>query len=179
MRRSELIPKRQKAPATGASSLSEPPWRTQVDAIVACASLHHVTEPGAVLDRIAEMLAPDGVVIVVEWDWESFDEATAQWCFERLGAPERTGWLQRHRSDWIDSAQPWDRYLQTWATEHGIHTGQAMLRELDQRLQRQVCRRGPYFFADLAETSEHDELAAILAGQIQANRVDYVGSLSR
>ena len=147
-----------------------------VDAIVACASLHHVTEPGVVLDRIAETLAPDGVVIVVEWDWERFDEATAQWCFARLGAPDRTGWLQRHRSDWIDSAQPWDSYLQTWATGHGIHTGEAILRELDRRLKPQVCRRGPYFFADLAETSEQDELAAIAAGQIQANRIDYVGS---
>jgi SAM-dependent methyltransferase len=151
---------------------------TQVDAIVACASLHHVTEPGVVLDRIAETLAPCGVVIVIEWDWERFDESTAEWCFERLGAPDRTGWLQRHRSGWIDSAQPWDRYLRTWATEHGIHTAQALLQELDRRLQRHVCRRGPYFFADLAETSEQDELDAIVAGQIQATRVDYVGGLS-
>ncbi len=146
-----------------------------VDAIVACTSLHHVTEPGAVLDRITATLAPSGVVIVVEWDWERFDEATAEWCFARLGAPDRTGWLQRHRSGWIDSAQPWDRYLRNWAAEHGIHTGQAMLRELDERLERQVCRRGPYFFADLAGTSEQDELDAIVGGQIQATRVDYVG----
>jgi SAM-dependent methyltransferase len=148
---------------------------TQVDAIVACTSLHHVTDPGAVLDTIAETLVPGGVVIVVEWDWERFDEATAQWCFERLGAPDQHDWLQRHRSQWIDSAQPWNRYLQTWAIEHGIHTGQAMLRELDRRLRRQVCRRGPYFFGDLAETSEQDELEAIVAGRIQANRIDYVG----
>jgi SAM-dependent methyltransferase len=150
---------------------------TQVDAIVACTSLHHVSDPGAVLDRIAETLAPSGVVIVVEWDWESFDEKTAQWCFERLGTPDRTGWLQRHRGDWIDSAEPWDRYLETWASEHGIHTGQALLRELDRRLQRQVCCRGPFFFCDLTETSEQEELDAIVAGRIQANRVDYVGSL--
>lgn len=148
----------------------------QIDAMVACTSLHHVAEPGVVLDRIAQRLARGGAVIVVEWDWERFDEATAQWCFERLGAPDRPGWLQRHRSGWIDSAQPWNRYLQNWAAEHGIHTGQAILRELDQRLQRQACSRGPYFFADLAETSEQDELAAIVAGQIQANRLDYVGT---
>ena len=159
MWRSELIPRLRRAPATGVSSSSEPTSRTQVDAFVACASLHHVTDPGAVLDVIAETLVPGGVVIVVEWDWERFDEATAQWCFERLGPPDRHDWLQRHRSQWIESGQPWDRYLRTWATEHGIHTGQAMLRELDRRLQRQICRRGPYFFGDLAETSEQDELA--------------------
>ena len=101
-------------------------------------------------------------MIVVEWDWESFDEATARWCLERLGAPDREGWLH---------------YLQTWAVKHSIHTGQALLRELDQRFQRHFCRRGPYFFGDLAETSEEDGADAIVAGQIQATRVDYVGSL--
>jgi hypothetical protein len=34
---------------------------------------------------------------------------------------------------------------------------------------------GPYFFADLAGTSEADEQTAIDAGQIQANRIQYRG----
>jgi SAM-dependent methyltransferase len=153
----------------------DPP--AQVDAVVASASLHHVADPGVVLDKIAKTLVPSGVVIVVEWDWESFDEATAQWCFERLGAPEQKGWLHRRRAEWLASERPWDRYLQTWAVQEGIHTGQALLRELDRRLQRHVCLRGPYFFPDLAETTEADELDAINAGQIQATRIDYVGRL--
>ena len=36
---------------------------------------------------------------------------------------------------------------------------------------------GPYFFPELAETSEEDELEAIRAGQIRATRVDYAGKL--
>ena len=44
--------------------------RAQADAVVACTSLHHVAEPGHVIDKIAKVLAPGGVVIVVEWDWE-------------------------------------------------------------------------------------------------------------
>jgi hypothetical protein len=55
--------------------------------------------PAAVLDKVASTLAPRGVVIVVEWDEESFDEATSQWCFERLGAPEG-GLLGRSRRAW-------------------------------------------------------------------------------
>ena len=35
---------------------------------------------------------------------------------------------------------------------------------------------GAYFFPDLSGTSEADELAAIDAGQIQANRIQYHGS---
>lgn len=146
----------------------------KADAVVACTSLHHVAEPGEVLDKIVQLLAPGGVVIVVEWDWERFDEATAQWCFERLGASE--GWLHHRRQEWITSRQPWRRYLETWANEHGIHTGSAVLAELDRRLRRQLCRRGAYFFADLADTTETDELNAINSGDIQATRIDYVGT---
>lgn len=147
----------------------------QVDAVVACTSLHHVADPGEVLDKIAQVLAPGGVVIVVEWDWGSFDQATAQWCFKRLGPSE--GWLHHRRNEWVGSAQTWQRYLETWAGEHRLHTGEALLAQLDRRLRRQVWRRGAYFFPDLAETTEADELDAIDCGQIRATRVDYIGRL--
>jgi SAM-dependent methyltransferase len=149
--------------------------RAQVDAVVACTSLHHVAEPGEVLDKIAQWLAPGGAVIVVEWDWESFDEATAQWCFERLGGSE--GWLHHRRHEWIASGQPWQRYLETWADGHGIHSARVLVSELDRRLRRRLCRRGAYFFADLADTAEAEELDAISAGVIQPTRIDYVATL--
>ena len=38
---------------------------------------------------------------------------------------------------------------------------------------------GPYFFPDLASTSEADEQTAIDAGQIQANRIQYHGRRSQ
>ena len=147
----------------------------QANAVVACTSLHHLADPGGVLDKMAQLLAPGGLVIVVEWGWERFDEATAEWCFERLGESE--SWLHHRRNEWITSAQSWQRYLETWANEHRIHTGGAVLGELDQRLRRQLCRRGPYFFADLTNTTEDDELRAINSGEIQATRIDYVGTL--
>src|SRR5437016_1936653 len=132
--------------------------RAKADAEVACTSLHDVAEPGEVLDKVAQLLAPGGAVIVVEWDWESFDEATAQWCFERLG--ESDSWLHHRRQEWLTSGQPWQRYLETWAHKHGIHTGSVVLGELDRRLHCRLRRRGAYFFADLADTTETDELNA-------------------
>jgi hypothetical protein len=35
---------------------------------------------------------------------------------------------------------------------------------------------GPYFFPDLAHTTAADEQAAIDAGEIQATRIDWVGT---
>jgi SAM-dependent methyltransferase len=146
-----------------------------LDAVVACTSLHHVRDPGEVLDQIANALAPGGLVVVVEWDWESFDEATARWCFERLAPGDGGGWLERRRDEWAASAQTWEDYLRGWTSEHGVHSSRKLLRGLDERFQRLLCRRGPYCFADLSDTSDADELDAIDAGQIRPTRIDYVG----
>jgi SAM-dependent methyltransferase len=64
-----------------------------LDAVVASTSLHHVADPAEVLDRITTTLAGGGTLVVVEWAWEDFDEATADWCFPRLGPDETRGWL--------------------------------------------------------------------------------------
>jgi len=51
-----------------------------------------------------------------------------------------------------------------------------LVRLLDERLERRLLTRGPYFFADLAGATEDDEQTAIDAGHIHATRIDYVGT---
>lgn len=137
-----------------------------VDAVVASTSLHHVADPAEVIDRIVEVLRPGGVVIVVEWASERFDEPTARWCFERLGAEE--SWLHELRED-----------RQGWFEREGLHRGDELVQLLEERFERRQLHYGPYFFADLVDTSEADEQAAIDAGEIQASRIDYVGTRPR
>jgi len=146
-----------------------------LDAVVASTSLHHVADPAEVVDRIAESVAPAGVVVVVEWSREDFDEATAEWCFERLRADGEPGWLHRHRDDWLASGQPWSTYLDAWARQERIHDARTVLGLLDERFAREHLGRGPYLFPDLADTTAQDEQQAIEAGRIRATRVDYVG----
>lgn len=145
-------------------------------AVVACTSLHHVADVGQVLDLVAGALVAGGLVVIVEWARERFDEATARWCFDRLpGQSADPGWLQERRDQWRESGQLWDAYCGSWAEREGLHAGQDVVGELDARFDRQLLAYGPYFFADLADVSESDERAAIAAGEIQANRIDYVG----
>jgi SAM-dependent methyltransferase len=144
------------------------------DAIVASTSLHHVSDLGTVIDLIAQRLAQDGVLVVVEWARERFDEATARWCFDRLADGE-PGWLYRHRDDWLASGQSWQAYIDAWAADEGLHTGDAILRVLTERFATRLITRGPYFFPDLAGVTAADEQAAIDAGGIQANSIQYVG----
>ena len=137
-----------------------------VDAVVASTSLHHVANPAEVIDRIAAVLRTDGVVIVIEWASERFDEATRRWCSERLGSEE--SWLHELCDD-----------PRGWLEHEGLHRGDALVELLDERLERRSLAHGPYFFPDLAGVTEADEQAAIDAGQLQASRIDYVGTRPR
>lgn len=145
-----------------------------VAAMVASTSLHHVTDPATVVDVIARRLQPGGVLVVIEWARERFDEATARWCFARL-ADDQPGWLHRHRDDWLASGRPWDSYLADWAATEGIHTGRDIQRALATRFDTALLAHGPYFFADLNGVTTADEQAAIDAGRIQPTGIQYVG----
>jgi SAM-dependent methyltransferase len=146
-----------------------------LDGAIACTSLHHVADPGEVVAQIADALAPTGVVIIVEWDWERFDEPTARWCSDRAADGS---WLQRRLEGWRASGQPWEDYFRSWAEEHGIHSARELLDRLDGRFERVACQHGPFLFADLDEVGEAEERAAIDSGAIRAMRVDYVGRLA-
>jgi len=80
-----------------------------VDCVVASLSLHHVADLDAVMDRLGALLVPGGALVVVEWAWEQFDEATARWCFARLAhqiqGRSRAG-CTRARSDGRPLASP-------------------------------------------------------------------------
>jgi SAM-dependent methyltransferase len=149
----------------------------RVDAVMASTSLHHVNDPAEVLDRVASVLVGGGTLIVVEWAWEDFDEATARWCFDRLATSHEHGWLHRHRENWLASERSWELYLSDWACREGLHAGRRLLDALDQRFDRVFLNRGPYLFVDLPDTSEAAEQLAIDRGEIRATRIDYVGLL--
>jgi SAM-dependent methyltransferase len=148
----------------------------QVDAAIASTSLHHVADPGEIVDRLAETLVDGGPLVVVEWASEEFDEATARWSFERLPPEEDENWLHRRRNEWLESGLPWTDYFEDWLTRDGIHRGETLLRLLENRFERRHLESGPYLFHDLARTTEADEQAAIDAGLIQPTRIDWVGA---
>jgi SAM-dependent methyltransferase len=155
----------------------EPPQ--PVECVVASVSLHHVADLDQVLDRLQELVVPGGALVVVEWAWERFDEATARWCFARLAPPAagaEPGWLHRHQERWAASGQSWYGYCRAWASQEGLHPGEVIVEGLDARFTRRFYAEGPSFFADLPATSEAEEQAAIDAGQIQANGIRYAAT---
>lgn len=153
------------------------PVERPVDAIVACTSLHHVGNLPDVVDKIASALRPDGVLIVIEWASERFDESTARWCFDRLDEDREPGWLDHHRDGWHASGQTWDAYRAEWARSERLHAGQDVLQALQRRFDIRLLTDGPCFFPDLNDVTEADEQVAIDTGRIQANGIRLVGQL--
>jgi SAM-dependent methyltransferase len=148
----------------------------KLDAVIASTSLHHVADPGHVIDRITTTLTPGGRLVVVEWAWETFDEQTADWCFTRLGSDDEAGWLHHRRDEWLASDLQWPNYLRDWAERERLHRGDELVRLLDEYLECEFLEHGPYFFPDLGDTTAADEQAAINAGQIRATRIDWAGA---
>ncbi|MGI8676614.1 MAG: class I SAM-dependent methyltransferase [Nocardioidaceae bacterium] len=149
-----------------------------VEAVVASMSLHHVHDVGDMLDQVAAALVPGGTVVVLEWAWERFDDATAQWCFARLAPPateDEEGWLHHHRVRWTESGLPWPDYWREWTTEEGLHPGAGIVSALDARFERQASSYGPHFHPELDATDRGEEIDAIAAGTIRASGITWVG----
>jgi SAM-dependent methyltransferase len=155
----------------------DPPWPVQC--VVASLSLHHVATLEQALDRLGALLVPGATLVVVEWAWEQFDEPTARWCFDRLPPPApgtELGWLPTHQERWTTSGQPWDAYFRAWAEQEGLHAGGEIVQGLDARFTRKFHAESPNYFADLADTTEAEEQAAIDAGLIRPGGIRYAAT---
>jgi len=151
-----------------------------VHAVIACTSLHHLPDLQGALDQLAQTLTRGGSLVVVEWAWERFDEATARWCFARLAPHSSTDttWLHELRDGWAATSQPWTPYLADWAQHDHLHPWRDIERALTARFDTHLCTDAPAMFADLPDTTEQAEYAAISTRQIRATGVHYVGRRS-
>jgi hypothetical protein len=121
------------------------------------------------------MLAPEAVLVIVEWAWERLDEATARWLFAQVPAEGSAGWAGERRDSWLASGLTWPEYRDQWAHEHGLHPWQAVETALAKRFDTVWREDVPSLYGDVAEISEETERAAIAAGQISTTGIHWVG----
>lgn len=152
---------------------------TGIDAITASLSLHHVTDVEEAAARAAEVLAPDGTIVVLEMDWPAFDDTAAEWCFARLPAPDTgvpAGWLASQRENWMATDVSWSEYRTDWATEHGLHPWDRVRAALDAHFECVETTPIPYYFSQLVDgVTPEAELAAVEARELPAAAFRYVG----
>ena len=125
------------------------------DAAVAVTSLHHVEPLQDSIGRLAQLLKPEGVLVVDEFDVAAFDERAAAWWLRQrhaLGAAEHASaeeLVGEHRAH----LHPLERIVA--ALEPHFHVG--------------TRHYGPYLYRwDLDESLRHPEEDAIALAEIPA-----------
>jgi SAM-dependent methyltransferase len=131
------------------------------DAAVASYALHHIESLHPAVGRIADLLTPDGKLVIQEFGWDRVDRATA-------------AWYGRHQGG-LSSAE---FVLAAWGTEHeGLHGYEEMHRALDRRFRQDFFEWRPYLYRCLERDDiELSERAAINQGDIHAVGFRYVGT---
>jgi SAM-dependent methyltransferase len=123
----------------------------EFDAVVASRSLHHVTDLGIALDKVAGVLGGRGVLVIDDFGWELLDADSA----DRVGIP-----------------------FAEWRDEHEhLHTSQAMLTELDKRFGRRSFSWEPYLHREGHQAvTEEVERQLIEDDELPALGFRYVGN---
>ena len=160
---------------------------SRFDHVVASLSLHHVEDLRVAVGNIANLLAPGGSLVVVEFARDQIDEATAEWALERLPAAsssEKPSWLRRCCRRWArggegethDHGDHAEAHCAGWSGEEGLHDSQQVRAELERCFVERLFEWVPYLYPDLdGGVSEADESAAIESGTINATGFRYVG----
>ena len=120
------------------------------DAVIGQLSLHHVADLAVALDKVVDVLSPEGRLVIDDFGWERLDE----------GAAERVG---------ISFGE--------WQEEHEhLHTAEAMLVELDERFVRCTFSWEPFLFREQRRLmDEARERRLIAEGRLPALGFQYVG----
>jgi hypothetical protein len=154
-----IDPKAPEGPIFRRTTLEELDEAGLFEAAVARYSLHHIETLNPALNRIANFLTPEGKLIIEEFGWDRFDQATAEWYGQQQGEPL------------VESV------LADWRTEHeGLHGYAEMRGALDRRFNEEFFEWRPYLYRCLERDDlEPREREAITRGEIRAVGFRYVG----
>lgn len=145
-------------------ALNELDEATAFDAALAVTSLHHVDPLEPSLERLAQALAPGGVLVVDEFDVGAFDERAAGWWLEHRralgGVPEASTaeLVAEHRAH--------------------LHPLTRIVAALEPYFEVETPAYGPYLYRwNLAESLRDEEMEAIARGEIPAVGARFVARL--
>lgn len=171
-----------RAPAPGLLAMvTPPPLRSltvadlplppaSFDVVVLSHVLTAVRSIDELLERVASLLPPGGLVLVEELCWERLDLETGRWFFGFQDA------IARERRCRVSRRLLADR-LNDWRAEHaGLRTGASCAQLLEGRFEVQSIEHGPQLgrLLEWEQASDYERLA-IDAGVIQATGLRFAG----
>jgi SAM-dependent methyltransferase len=143
------------------------------DAVIAARSLHHVEDLAAAFEKIAELLVPEGLLVLDEFAKERFDLPTATWYFDRRRDLAEGGGHPAPAS--------LDTCLGEWEADHAeLHSYASMRACLDGHFRERFFAWVPYLFHELGDVApEPLERKLIEQDTIRATGFRYVGETAR
>lgn len=146
------------------------PGEAPFDAIVLARVLHHVADLAGVCARLAELVAPGGVVLVEDFAWEDVDHATASWLYDLLQLADALGALPK--GEWDLVSDPLCAWRARNTREHALHPGGEMLAALGRHLDLERVQGVPYAYRWLARFYAHDPRGQAVAAAILTQEQD-------
>jgi len=113
--------------------------------------LHHIEDPAAAVERAAELLAPTGRVVCVEFAHDRLGSSGARWMAGSRMRLSRMGWWPEPVGGSLKEET--EQVAREWRTDHedeGLHPLQAMLAPLRRNFRLQRLEWHTYLFWDLA-----------------------------
>ena len=82
--------------------------------------LHHIPQPTKVLEKVRNLLRPDGRVICVEYAYDRFDRRSAAWFYHIRRILEQAGWFKSDTKVSENLESSTDQINEEWRA-HGLH----------------------------------------------------------
>ena len=166
-----IDPRAPDGPAFEPIALEELQAEELYDAAVAVVSLHHVHDLPLAVDRLADALAPGGLLVIDEFDRAGLDPATTEWLLRQRQALAAVG--IGHAPEHAHAGEHHAHLV------HGLHeifTWQTVRDALAARFEERSSERVGYLYRyETHPALAPLERAMIDAGAIAATGVHYVG----
>ncbi len=130
------------------------PGEAPFDAVLFSRSLHHIDDLPGSCARAAELLAPDGTVLVEDFAWELVDRPTAVWFYGQLRLVQALGLPLAE--EWDLESEPLAAWRHRNEVEKQLHRGESMLAELDRHLAIESRTGIPHAYRWIARGLEDD-----------------------
>jgi len=141
------------------------------DAAVAVVSLHHVADLALAVERLAEAIAPGGLLLVDEFDREQLDPPTTSWWWRQRQALADAGVGPEPEHSHAD-----EHHAATLEDLADIYTWETVRTALARRFEERSVERVEYLYRYETHLALQPlERAMIELGAIKATGVRYVG----
>jgi SAM-dependent methyltransferase len=160
-----IDPRAPEGPAFERIALEELRVERPYDAAIAVVSLHHVDDLARAIERLADAVAPGGVLIVDEFDRDCLDPPTTAWLGHQRQALAAVGLGHAHEHEHTNAGEL--DHILPWDTVHAA---------LGARFEERSVERVEYLYRYETHLALQPlERAMIEAGAISPTGVRYVG----